>query len=336
MLSFTQIKEKYFSGEYVMNEIEQIIDEFLTADISLNAIERVKKLSKEELSEALELYYNNLTQKLFNSCLDWKNLEVFLKIENEDLKENVKQWLYSQESFKTIRGRVNPKTLHFQVQEDIARLILFTFDFSIETSELNSLKENLQLLEENQDQYFEANLVFTDKGFILKLGETKQEETPRQSFWKENLVTAVSAGLIVSSIFFSPEIFADDNVDRAIKYATKATMATNPELKEKVKGTIKDVENEVKEFASESGMVVPITVIGYGIKSVVEGKVEVKGKGLKSLGVPMNYNVSIGLDNSYHMGVQGKNPYMKDSEFKIEGSQRHGEQKIEMKLNFDF
>lgn len=335
MLSLNQLKNQDFSGDQVMSNIEKIILAFLTPEISLEAIEQAKKLSKEELSEAMAVYYDSSTANLFHSCLNWSNIEVYLKQENDQLRSFMSEWLYQQENFKTIKGQINLKSLNFKVNNEKVKSVLTNIDFDIDLSEVENFKAQLELLDESADQYFDACLLFNGKSFSLSLGQVEYKQPERVDFWKNNLTTALKATVLCSILFATTDLKAEDDTKRAISYATKAVMA-QPEVKEAVDKTIKNAEKKAKEFVKETGTTIPATVIGYGIKTVVEGKVQVKGKGLKDLGVPMDYDIAVGFDNSFSLGVGGKNPYMKGSDYKIEGSKQGSEQKIQMKVNFEF
>lgn len=335
MLSLQQLKNQDFSGDQIMTNVEKIVLAFLTPEISLEAIEQAKKLSKEELSEAISVYYDSSTANLFHSCLNWSNIEIFLKEENDQLRTYLNDWLGQQENFKTIKGQINLKTLNFKVNNDKVKSVLTLLDFDIDLSEIDNFKNQLELLDESIDQYFDACLLFNGKGFVLSLGQVEYKQPERVDFWKTHLSSAIKATVLASILFAATDLKANDDAKRAISHATKAVMA-QPEVKEAVDRTIKNAEKNAKEFVKETGTTIPATVIGYGIKSAVEGKVQVKGKGLKDLGVPMDYDIAVGFDNSYSLGVGGKNPYMKGSDYKIEGSKQGSEQKIQMKVNFEF
>lgn len=335
MLSLQQLKNKDFAGDTVMSNVEKIVLAFLTPEISLEAIEQAKKLSKEELSEALASYYDASTANLFHSCLNWSNIEVYLKEENEQLRTFIKDWLSQQDNFKNIKGQINLDTLNFKLTNEKVKLVLTNLDFDIDLSEVDNFKHQLDLLEESSNQYFDACLLYNGKSFVLSLGQIEYKQPERVVFWKTHLSSAVKATLLASILFAATDLKAEDDTKRAISHATKAVMA-QPEVKEAVDRTIKNAEKNAKEFVKETGTTIPATVIGYGIKTAVEGKVQVKGKGLKDLGVPMDYDIAVGFDNSYSLGVGGKNPYMKGSDYKIEGSKQGNEQKIQMKVNFEF
>ena len=227
------------------------------------------------------------------------------------------------------------KTYNFKISDASVGATLQSLNYDIDLSEVENFKEQLNLLEESDDQYFDAVLSYNGKNFTLTLGQKENIIAERTSFWKQNLVTAIKAGVLCTAIFAMSEVKADEETKAAISSATKAGMA-QPEVKEMVKKTIKSAEKNAKEFVKETGSEIPATIVGYGLKSAVEGKVQMKGKGLKQLGVPMDYDIAVGFDSSYSLGVGGKNPYMKGSDYKLEGTHKSGEQKIEMKVNFEF
>lgn len=336
MLSLAQIKNKDFSPGQNMSNIEKIIVAFLTPEISLEAIEQAKKISKEELLEGLNAFYDPTTANLFHSCLTWSNVELFLQSENQDLQAYLKEWLQTQDKFKTIKGLFNLQNFNFKVSDNSLQKVLNQTQYAVNLEEVDNFKQQLDLLEESHNQYFDATLVFDGKQFTLHMGEKETITAERVNFWKENLSSVIKASMLCGMIFAAGEIRAsDDDTQRAISHATKAVMA-QPEVKEAVDRTVKNAEKAAKEFVKETGTTIPATVVGYGIKSAVEGKVQMKGKGLKSLGVPMDYDIAVGFDNSYSLGVGGKNPYMQNSNYKIEGIQNKQEQKIQMKVNFEF
>lgn len=335
MLSFNQIKNNEYSNDYILSEIETIVRDFLSPEISLEAIERAKSLDNENLKNALELYFNEYSKNLFISCLNLNNLYVFLDIESQEIKKEVKEWIIHQDSLKTIKGKLNPETLSFKPNDPIYSNILTKLDFQYNLNEIIPFKESLVLIEENPNQYFDSVLEMNDSILTLQFGQISQKETKRQEFWKNSLISGVSASLIIGSLFINSAQAEEGDVDRAIKHGTKALMRTDS-VKEIVKEKTDKAEETVKEFAEETGLTVPVVVVGYGIKSIVDKKVQVQGKGLKALGVSMRYNMAVGFDSKVYMGVSGDNPYMKNSNFKIEGTHQPGEQKLEMKLNIDF
>ena len=335
MLSLQQLKNNDFEHGANMTNLEKIVKAFLTPEISLEAIELAKKMAKEELEEGLSLYYDNSTANLFNSCLNWSNIDIFLKTDNQNLIVAVKEWLVIQENFKQVKGQINLKTYNFKINDSAVGSTLQTLNYDIDLSEVANFKEQLSLLDESDDQYFDAVLNYNGKSFNLTLGQKETVIAERISFWKQNLVTAIKAGVLVTAIFAMSEVKADEQTKAAISTATKAVMA-QPEVKEMVSKTIKSAEKNTKEFVKETGSEIPATIVGYGLKSALDGKVQMKGKGLKKLGVPLDYDIAVGFDSSYSLGVGGENPYMKGSDYKIEGSHTSGEQKIQMKVNFEF
>lgn len=339
MYNLAQIKELSLKKESAQfTKLEQIVFDYLNPEISLSALENSKDLSTEELIEGLNHYCDITTEKLFMSVLNWNNISVFLQCDNISVTENVKSWILSQEEFKNIKGSLNLKTLSFKLENSHLKIVLEKIKFNIDLSEVEQFIEQLSLLEESTDVTYPATLKWSHNSFILTIGQDQLINQDRTSWWKDNLVKPIQAATIVGMIFTASMASAQDSNFKesdALKYATKAAMA-HPDVKNTVDSITKAAEKKAVDMVKESGTEIPVTVVGYGIKVATEQKVQVKGKVPLSLSSPLQYDLAIGFNNSYQMGVSGDAPLIKDATYKIQGSKNGSEQKIEMKLNFDF
>jgi hypothetical protein len=321
-----------------MNNLQKIIDDFLTPDISLNALEEAKRLSKEEIVEGIEKHYNFKTSKLFLSLISWTNLDCFLKSENKDLLDEVKNWVLNQPEMLKISGQVNIENKNFKFDDILHKKIFIAFNFHVNTEDLVAFEHQLDLLEENKNVFFKANLILEKNQFTLVMGSDKINESPEANWWKEKLVTPVKALTLCAILFTANQSFADDSSRQALNHAKDFVMAQPEvqEVKKEIDKKLKKAEKEATEAVKDTPAEIPVVVIGYGIKTVVDQKVEVKGK-IPSLAVPMDYDLAVGFDGSVQMGVGGSNPLIKDSTYKLQGGRMDsGHHKIEMKLNFEF
>lgn len=301
MMTLKQIKEKDFMDKEMSN-LEKIICDFLTPEISMEAINQAKGLSIDEIEVMIQNYFDSSTTKLFESILTLNNVIVFLKSQNSDIIKMAEVFLYSQSQIQNISGKLNLKNLKFNCDEQTKHILI-------------NLKNH--------------------SGFKMILGHevNKKEEI---NWWKEKLVTGLKVATVCSALF--PGVVSAGETDEAIRSAMKAASHTQQvkEMKEVLNKKAKEIEENAKNVLAATGTEVPAAIVGVGLKSAIEQKVEFKGK-LSDIGAnAINYDVSVGFDNTYRLGVGGKNPYMKDSNYKIETLKRNKEQVIQMKLDFDF
>ena len=333
MMTLKQIKEKDFMDKEMSN-LEKIICDFLTPEISMEAINQAKGLSIEEIDVMIQNYLDSSTAKLFESILTLNNVIVFLKSQNSDIIKMAEDFLYSQSQIQNISGKLNLKNLKFNCDEQ-TKNILINLNKFVDISEIMDFVDQLEIIGESIDMIVDVKVVKNHSGFKMILGHevNKKEEI---NWWKEKLVTGLKVATVCSALF--PGVVSAGETDEAIRSAMKAASHTQQvkEMKEVLNKKAKEIEENAKNVLAATGTEVPAAIVGVGLKSAIEQKVEFKGK-LSDIGAnAINYDVSVGFDNTYRLGVGGKNPYMKDSNYKIETLKRNKEQVIQMKLDFDF
>lgn len=298
-----------------------------------------KEIKNIELEEMVELLNSQCDEVIIQALENYINKSnysfLFDKISNNEGKKSIKVICARMEDFKVIKGTVNIKNNSFKMNDISYQCFLNNLkEDELILDELVSFKNNLELLGE-EITTIEGVLKLENGLYHLKIGNSLDLETnERTSFWNSQISAPLKASMLIGVLFGSNFAMADES--DAVKYATKAAMA-QPEVKEFVDQTIQSAEKRAKQVVEATGSQVPVTVIGYGIKSAIDQKVELNGKkALRQIGIPMDYNIAVGFDSSYSIGLGGSNPLINKSTYKIEGTQIKGEQKIELKLNFDF
>ena len=333
MISLKRIKEKDFMENQLTN-LEKIILDFLTPEISMEAINNAKSLGLDDLKYLIDNYFDVTTIKLFESIICLSNVVVFLKSENSEVVCLAEKFLEGQAQLQNISGKLNLKKLTFSCEEQTKHILIHLNKY-VDVSEVMSFVDNLILIGESLDVILDVKIIKNTSGFKMILGqEVNQKE--EINWWQEKLVTGLKVATICTALF--PGIVTAGEQEDAIRHAMKAASHTQQvkEMKQVLDSKAKEIEENAKNILAETGTETPAAVVGIGLKTAIEQKVEFKGK-LSDLGTgAVNYDVSIGFDNTYKLGVGGKNPYMKDSNYKIETIKRNRDQVIQMKLDFDF
>lgn len=326
-----------------LSDLEQIVLDYLTPEISLQALEAVKDISRADLQMGIEEFSDESTKKLWLSVLNWQNFSLFLNQADHLYDDEVKEWSVQQGPMQVIGGEFNVQKLSFKLSDSTLHNLFSKLNFNFNLSEVLAFAEQLKFLDETLDQYFPAKLVWQAGEYKLLVGQESKvsSQTSRVNWWQEHLAKPIQAVSICIVLFSSVNALAQSSdVSSAVEHAKQAALQ-QPGIKEKVQDMSKKVENLGKDLANQvkdTPAEIPVTIVGYGVKAAVDQKIEVKGKNveIKSLGVAVDYNLAVGFDSSVQMGIGGKNPLMDQGTYKLQGVKNHQEEKIELNLNFEF
>lgn len=252
-----------------------------------------ESITDDEVEKGLLLYYNSKTVNFWKKVINLKNFKLFYSI--SDAKEMAKEWISEREELKIVKGTLNLKTLLFKSSESIINELLLFLSPSVEENEISRTIKQLEFLDESLDQEIPVTLIRINNNHYEMVLNSKKEDP---SWVKKNVRSvsmAVLCGVLFSQGAFAQDRFAPEQDDTrdAVSAFGKAVMA-HDQVKTKVRTISKDMEKKAKKVLDENGLEVPAAVVGAGIKGVIEGKFEIKGK---TKLVPAKYNLELGVNN---------------------------------------
>lgn len=315
MISLNEIKNSQL--ENLQSNLEKNIFNFFNNKSSF-----FYKVSNEEIVDGLEFYGEDL-EGFWPNLFNMSNIEVFLT--KSFLKEKIKEWLFNQPEFSKIDGKINLKTLTLTTDPKIG-WILFKIQPKVLDEDISKLINNLNDLEESLDKEVSVSLIKINNLFEIKIFQDNNKN-------KSNLrrcIDLASMSVVISIIFSSSFAKADDT-KKAISHASTAVMEQT-ELGKQLSEIQGNLEKQGRQIIQDIGGDVPATVIGVGAKVAIEKKVDFKGK-VKV--IPVNYEVSVGLDESK---VKIGNDDLFDAKVEgwISGTTGNSTQKLEIGLKYDF
>lgn len=315
MKSLNEIKTSQF--EDLSLNLEKSIFNFLN-----NKSFQLLNISNEEISEGLDLYGEELID-FWPTLFNFNNIESFLV--KTYLKDLILEWVFEQPDFNKIDGKINLKTLTLTAEPKIG-LILSKVQPKVLDEEVSKLINNLSDLDESIDKEVDVSLIKGNQVFELKL---KQENESRRSNLKKCIDLASMS--IVIAVMFSSSFAQADDTKKAISHASKAAMEQSG-LGRQLDEVQKNLEKQGRQIIQDIGGEVPAAVIGTGAKVAIDRRVDFKGK-VKV--IPVNYEVSVGLDESK---VKIGNDDLFDAKVEgwISGTTGNSTQKLEIGLRYDF
>lgn len=315
------IKELISLSDSDLSDLEIVVKTFLNVDTEKKAIQLARKLSLSEIKEGLTYYNLISTEGLWQEAITLNNLKAYLTSEHG--KEIATQFIKQSDEFKVIKGIYNVPSHTFKSESSLIGEALSLLNPLVTEKDITRLKNVSESIGTELSSVPAFLKRESDISFELSLEDEKEESAE----WLSKISSPVPAMLVVAAMFPSVSQ-ADDHSSKAVNAAAKATLIQTGYDK-KAAAFAKAMGKKAEAAINEGGdsARIPAAVVGFGVKTAVEGKIAFKGNN------PI-------MDGKYEVSVSPSSAEVKmiDTDnvnywFKTRMS---SETRVEIGVNFDF